>query len=567
MDLTVDPDGLRADAAALEGSADSRSAAWACQAAASDAVSAHLATALTAWAQSLHLLLEHAGKQRTAGGLAVSGTAAALSGADTDNAAAINGILNGSSAPSAAAAAPSPAGIADIPLPSLPALPSLAPPTPMAPEQIAALVHSGPGPGSLRAFAGHIRTALAPTVLDTAANVRSTGTSVGQNWRDGHQQAASNIASHADWLESSLHPQMLALASAADAAARHTDTLIQNTPHPQEFTDLRQRLNVALAHYNASGGANAAQVEALSSELTKKRASAVGALQNFATAAPPTISTAAQPPPPAPPIVHNDPGEFKKLHPAPPPERTRHDDGPADGREHRGEDSTEPENSTATDHAAPTGAATPPAAPGAAAPTTPAAPAAPSSASTLANLAGMIMGAGTGAVGQVTHGLGGGASPLSALSSLSSLPGLGGMPHMGTPQLPEGGGPDSSPADDFGGGDFGSGGTSPASGGGEGGGVGGGAPMSSSSPAVGPPAGSSVSVGGPGGGATSTTGGTVGGMGMMPPMMGGMGGKNDEPNKSEDRRRVVMRPVANTEPVIGEVRREPRRRRDPDQKT
>jgi hypothetical protein len=56
-------------------------------------------------------------------------------------------------------------------------------------------------------------------------------------------------------------------------------------------------------------------------------------------------------------------------------------------------------------------------------------------------------------------------------------------------------------------------------------------------------------------------------MGMMPPMMGGMGGKQDEPRKSEDRRRVVERPMPNTEPVFGEVRRETRRRRDPDKTT
>ena len=48
---------------------------------------------------------------------------------------------------------------------------------------------------------------------------------------------------------------------------------------------------------------------------------------------------------------------------------------------------------------------------------------------------------------------------------------------------------------------------------------------------------------------------------------GGMGGKNDEGRKSEDRRRVVERPMPNTEPVFGEVRRETRRRRESDKKT
>jgi len=54
---------------------------------------------------------------------------------------------------------------------------------------------------------------------------------------------------------------------------------------------------------------------------------------------------------------------------------------------------------------------------------------------------------------------------------------------------------------------------------------------------------------------------------MMPPMMGaGMGGKNDEGRKPEDHRRVVLRPVPNTEPVFGEVRRERRERTDRDKK-
>jgi hypothetical protein len=562
MDLRVDPDGLRADAGALDASAHQSAPASACQAAAGDSVSTHLASALSAWAQSLHLLHDHAGQQRAAGGLAVGGTATDLAGADDTNAAAIGGILDGA-APAAggAPASPSAGELPDVPVPSLPTLPTLAAPMPMAPEQVAAQVHSGPGPQSLRTFAAHIRSTLATSVLNTAAEVRSTGTSVAHHWADGQQQAATNIARHADWLESSLHPQVLALASAADAAATHTDTLIQNTPHPQEFTDLRQRLNVALANYNASGGANAAQVEALSSELTKKRAAAMSAFQDFSTAAPPTIGGAAQPPQPAPPIVHSPSGPFHTLDPHAPAKPGTEHDGPADGRGHRGEGDDSAEGPTSAEHP-PAGAATPSANPTAAAPL--ASPADPNSASMLANVAGMIMGAGTGAVGQVTHGLGG-ASPLSALSSLSSLPGMGGMPHMGTPEMPDTGGGSGSPSDDAGG-DFGSGGTSPAGGGGDGGG-GGGAPMSSSSPAVGPPAGSSLAVGSPATGAPTGTGMTGGGMGMMPPMMGGMGAKNDEGRKSEDRRRVVERPMPNTEAVFGEVRRETRRRRDPEKKT
>jgi hypothetical protein len=570
MDLTVDTGGLRADASALQGSAEPGGAAPVCQAATSDSVSTHLAASLTTWAQSLHLLNDHAGRLREAGGLALSGTATTLSSADADNAAAIGGILGGAAA--AGAASPTvPGGVPDVAPPTLPVLPTLTPPMPMQAEQIAALVHSGPGPQGLRTFASQIRQALGSHVQSTAADVRNAGTSVAQNWRDGQQQAASNIAEHAEWLESSLHPQVLALAGAAEDAAAHTETLIQSTPHPQEFTDLKQRLKVAVDHYNASGGANAAQVASLSGELTNKRATAMAAFQTFATAAPPTINGAAQPPPPAPPIVQNPGGPAEQLQPRDQANPAAKHDGQAGGHDHGGHGPGDPDNPDPADPSAPAPAAPQPA-PGLATPPTSAAAADPNAANNFANIAGTLMGAGTGAVGQVTHGLGGG-SPLSALSSLSSLPGMGSMPHMGTPEMPQsGGGPDNSSPDGPGDGDFGSGGTTPATGGGGGdaggGGGGGGAPVSSSSPAVGPPAGSTVSVGGPATGSTTPSGASPGGgMGMMPPMMGGMGGKNDEARKSEERRRVVMRPVANTEAVFGEVRREPRRRADKDKKT
>ena len=566
MDLTVDPDGLRADASALRGSAAPGGTASACPPAAADSVSTQLAASLTAWAQSLHLLNDHAGELRAAGGLALNGTAAFLLGTDTENASAIGGILDGSPSPGAPSPSAPGGGVPDVALPALPVPPPLTPPAPMPAEQIAALVHSGPGPQGLRSFATQIRQALGATVLDTAANVRAAGSSVAQNWQDGQQQAASNITDHADWLESSLHPQVLALADAADAAAGHTDTLIQSTPHPQEFADLNQRLKVAMAQYNATGGSNAAQVATLSGELTKKRATAMAAFQTFATAAPPTISGAAQPPAPAPPIVQNPGAAVEQLQPPAHTEQASKHDGHAAGHDHDGHGTGDPDNPDPADPTVP-GTAAPQPTPGLATPPAAAATADPSSANTLANVAGMIVGAGTGAVGEVTHGLGGGGSPLSALSSLSSLPGMGSMPHMGSPEMPEsGGGPDNSSPDGPGDGDFGSGGTTPASGATTAGG--GGAPVASSSPAVGPPAGSTVSVGGPATGST-TPGGAApgGGMGMMPPMMGGMGGKNDEARKSEERRRVVMRPVANTEAVFGEVRREPRRRADKDKKT
>lgn len=554
MDLKVDPDGLRADGAALAGSASQGSTVAACLAAASDTVSTHVADTLTAWTQSLHTLMDHAGQLRVAGGLALTGTGNDLQSADDTNARHIASVIDGAGAAPSSAPGPSSASPPNVPTPSLPSLPSMNPLAPMTGEQVAALVHAGPGPASLRAFATHIRTTVAPAVMTTAQDVRNYGQSVHAHWDDGQTLAAKNVGDHADWLESTLHPHFLSVASAADSAAEHTDTLIRDTPKPQEFADLHQRLNVAMANFRATGGRNAAQVAKLQSDLSDKQSTALASYQTFAAAAPTTTAGAA-PPAPAPPIVHAAGGQIEKLN------ETAHvkQDGPGHGKAHHGQGPGDEDSPVPTNAAPGTPTGTPPAA---AAPTAAADQAAPGM---VANIAGMIMGAGAGAAGQVAnslHGLTGGGSPLSALSSLSSLPGLGGMPHTGSPQLPSGPGdgngmPESDPTD------FGTGGTSPASGGGDGGG---GAPLSSSSPAVGPSVGTGITAGAPGGGSPSGGVHGVGGMPMVPPMMGGMGGKNDEGRKTDDRRRVVLRPVPNTEPVFGEVRQERRTRADRDKK-
>lgn len=559
MDLKVDPDGLRADGAALAGSASHSGAVAPCTAAASDTVSTHVADMLTTWTQSLHTLMDHAGQLRVAGGMALSGTGTDLQSADDTNAHHISNVIDGGgSAPASAPGAPA-ASPPIIPTPTLPTLPSLNPLAPMTGEQVSALVHAGPGPASLRAFATHIRTTIAPAVMTTAQDVRNSGQSVHNHWDDGHTTAAQKVGAHADWLESTLHPSFMSVADAADSAAEHTDTLIKNTPTPQEFTDLHRRLNVAMANYRATGGRNAAQVAALQSELANKQSTALASYETFAAAAPATTAGAA-PPAPAPPIVHVAGGQVDKIN------ETVHlkKDGPGHGEAHRGHGPGDEDSPVPTDTPPGTPTGTPPAAPLAA----PAAAADQAASGTVANVAGMIMGAGAGAAGQVAstmHGLTGGGSPLSALSSLSSLPGLGGMPQMETPQLPggpgdgNGGSPEGEPSD------FGPGDTSPASGGGGDGG--GGAPLSSSSPAVGPPVGSGITAGTPGGGSPGAGGPGAGGMGMMPPMMGaGMGGKNEDGRKPEDHRRVVLRPVPNTEPVFGEVRRERRERTDRDKK-
>jgi hypothetical protein len=560
MHVQVDTEGLRADGAGLSATASPSGGAPRCAAAAADPVSVSVASTLTQWSNALWTLMEHAGRQREAGGMSLSATASHLGAIDDANAANIGNSLIGDASQTPLPAAPTPNADASIPVPTLPAMPDMPAPPPLTGEQVSAMVHAGPGPDRLRAFAQQWRDTLAPHIMSTADETRRYGHSVECNWDDGDPAAARNVNEHADWLESALHQHAMRLADSADQAATHVESVIQDTPRPEEFQDIHNRITVAEANYRASGGRNRGQLVALNGELGQMQASAAAGYQTYAAAAPVTATGGAQPPPPAPPIVRGGPAQTMNPqinHPNP----ANHDGDRGQGDKHGKDvagDTLEPSKADSGPPIGPSG--TPPVAaaqPPGLDPTTP---------GVAANIAGTIMGAGVGTASQLAnslHGMGSGGSPLSALSGLSSIPGLGGMPQTGMPQMPSGmgdGAPDGTP--DLGAGpDFGSDGTTPA--GGDGGG-GGGAPVSSSSPAVSAaPTGAGPVVRTPSTGspAPSTPSGGMGGPAMYPPMMGGPGHGNDEGNKSKDKRRVVMRPVPNTEPVFGEVERKRSTRR------
>jgi len=265
MDLKVDTGGLQADGTGLSSTSTLAGAAPQCEPAAADPVSRQVATALTQWSQALWTLMEHAGRQREAGGVALEGTSAHLGDIDGTNAANISNAIAGD-ATQASPAPPIPTPMASVPVPTLPLIPNLPSPPPMTGEQVSGTVHSGPGPDRLRAFAQQWRNTVAPHIQTTADEARRYGNSVQQNWDDGDPQAGRNVIEHADWLESALHPHALSLADAADEAARHAQTVIDNTARPEEFRDIHTRLNTAEANYRASGGRNAGQLIALNNE-------------------------------------------------------------------------------------------------------------------------------------------------------------------------------------------------------------------------------------------------------------------------------------------------------------
>lgn len=561
VDLRVDPDGLRSAGIGLSETAGAVGVAPRCEPAAADPVSVSIAESLTHWSHVLWALMRHAGRQRAAGGLSITSTADHLGSIDDAGAARIANTTDGGSLSAGTSGPLAPTMAASVPVPTLPAIPQMPAPPPLTGEQFSAMVHARPQPDRVREFANQWRNRLAPHILATADDTRRYSNDVQQTWDDGDPQAAANIAQHADWLESSLYASALRLADSADETASHAETVIHNTPSPQEFRDLRQRLNTALAHYQASG--DPSQAIALTRQLGQKQGTAVAVYQTYAAAAPVTTNGAGEPPAPAPPIVRGEgpaatlDRQANELNPG----AQRGDIG--DGDEHGKGAGGDTRDSSTADFGPPFGpSGSPPVAPAqqSTALTT------PTVTGTAANVVGAIAGAGVGTMGQLAnsvHGMSGANSPLSALSGLSSLPGLGGIPHMGGPQMPSGpgdGAGDSVP--DLGNGDpdFGSGGTTPAGGGGGDGGAAG--PVSSLSPAVsGVPSAASPSVGAPAVSAPAASVPAVGGGMIAPPVMGGLGRGNDAGRKPNDKRRVVKRPVVNGEPVFGEVERKHSTRR------
>lgn len=559
MDIRVDSDGLRADGVDLCASGEALGASQHCEPAAADPVSTGWASWLSTSAAAVQALMDHAAQLRVAGGMSLTNTTTILSSTDECNAATIAAVTASGRAPLAHEPTAAQGCVPDTPAPSLPVPPALLPPAAMTGEEVAALVHTGPGPQGLRSFADTLRSNVASQIQKAATESRNQADSITAHWADGHQQASHNVAEHAAWLDDDLHSHVLRLADSADSAAEQAQTLIDNTPRPEHFTELHNRLNAAVANWRASGGTNAAPVLAVSQQLAKAHAHSVAGYQRYWAAASTSSTTAPPLPSPAPPIVKGGQAQTKQPHTGSPQHHPQKDDevgaGGGSGDEQNGASPTKDAPGTAPSAPPPSGS--PAGFPQEQSPANPTT----SGAAANANIAGTLLGAGMGSVGQLANGLqstlSGGGSPLSALSGLSSLPGLSGFPSPEMPHIPSDLGQGLDPGSDpsAGGEGFGSGGTSP-SGGADAAGVGGG-PVSSSMPAL-----SSANAGPPAAPSTVTPASPPGpsaggGMGMIPPMMGGKGPDQDDGRSKYARedQRAVLRPVANTEPVFGEVER------------
>lgn len=539
MAVIVEPEGLNSAGSGLAGSVEPVSSPSMCQPPAGDPVSVWMAAVLNTSAAAVSALLSHAAAQRSAGAASLSSTARTLQGADEANAAAIT-----SWQPSAVAAV-MPAAVAAIPAPALPPLPGLPPPpAPLPGEELAALVHSGPGSATLRGAASQLR-ATASRVSMLADDTRSYGTLVDANWQDGQQQAGANVTEHARWLDD-VNRHLSSLADGAEQAASHVDTLIEQTPTPDEFEQARRQVAVAMAQFDASGGLNPVPLTTATARLAKKQGQAVAAQETYHGAATATAAGLPAAPPPAPPIVRGEPAHKKQD-----TGKKKTEPGAA------GDDTTDEQDGAG--QPGPAGPEAPGTQPGAGVVPPVADPSAAAVPAMVAQIAGTLVGAGTGTLGQLASGLQGvAAAPLSALSSLTS--GLGDTgsgwdppASLGSDQglgaIPDGG------ASDAGGGDgSGSGATTPAGAGPVSGPAVSAGPVTTAMPAAG------LSGAAAPGAQSGAAGSGFGGMGMLPPMMRGMGGSQDEHDSDGKDRRVVLRPEPNTEPVFGELDRRRSRR-------
>jgi PPE family len=509
MAIKVDPDSLAADATALADWQTGGSTPG-CEPASAHSVSIGVAAQLSAHSASLAALINHAHQVRAEGGAATLHTAASLRAADEAGADVIAGKASTSevvSAPTASAA---------VPAPVLPGIPSMPPLAPIPGEAHAVALHTGPGATSLREFADYWQSQAA-TLDNVAADTSQTSVSIDVHWSDGSQRAGANTAVHGRWW-SDLAGRARALASAANEAADHHDRAVTATPTPQEFADAHNRLAQANAANVASRGLLSGQVSAAAAHLAQLQCQASDAAAAHHAASSATTNAIPGSPGSAPPIATGGGGAS----------------------------ATQGGNGAANQNPAATGSAQLASSP--------------------------ALAAGTGSMDQMAQSLLPMAEmlPMLAMAPMSALSGLSGLSRQSTPSTmaaragdwPDEAADSGLPAD--------LGDTMPAAGGGGGAEVGSGAapslPVSSPSPpspsAVSGPA-ASVAIPAESAATAPAGASAAGGMTTYPPMMGapgaGDGGAHRDMRLYPDRR-VVWRPVPNTEAVFGELQRERRPR-------
>jgi hypothetical protein len=168
--------------------------------------------------------------------------------------------------------------------------------TPTDGKMIAELIHSGPGPQSLRSAAEQLR-AHAGGLRISSIELRSAAMTMADAWQsDAGDTATQRIHALARWYDNhATHAE-----NAARIAADQADVFAQTraaVPRPQEFDDLRQRLIAAERANIAYRGAYSSVVTQLQAQLQATDAKARTAYADYSTRAADVGTDTSAPPP------------------------------------------------------------------------------------------------------------------------------------------------------------------------------------------------------------------------------------------------------------------------------
>jgi hypothetical protein len=195
---------------------------------------------------------------------------------------------------------------AQMPVGTLPVLPppNVAAPSVGAPpasgKAIAELIHSGPGAAGLYAAAARIRQHSAD-LSARADRVRASAYSLNDDWDSAAgREASSRFTELGTWYESHA-AHATSLAAALDTHGDNYGRAKTAVPQPDQFHDVEQRLQMAIAANQAPGslGRYAPIILALQKELAQLNGEAIEGYANYAASAadPSVTGDPLQPPP------------------------------------------------------------------------------------------------------------------------------------------------------------------------------------------------------------------------------------------------------------------------------
>lgn len=280
--VDIDPDGVRGASSVVGGAPTAPSGATVTPPA-SDATSVQVASQLATQMGGLDIATTSSNLKTTDASTRLNTTAATYE--DQDSVSASN-LTNTSTTEAATPVSVNMPAFASPDLPNLPPVPAPAGVIPTTGQQIAELIHDGPGPSSLDDAATALEN-RATELDDAAATVRSGRTLTADNW-------TSTAADHADnrlfGIESSYTDHADRARTLASQARTHAANFRQakaEIPEPSVFTDLTRRLNAANAANNQPGsmGRYSATIADLQMKLAEANEKATRGFSQYTAAA------------------------------------------------------------------------------------------------------------------------------------------------------------------------------------------------------------------------------------------------------------------------------------------